>query len=406
MTEAAVLPTLAVVPFACHSECNIQLDVIGEILANNVIDLLSQSLHVRVISRLSATKYRKANWSFNEIKKSLGCDYVLHGSYSEQQHGLSIEFQLSIASTGVSIWEDVITCGIREILDSNSYLVKYLANCTAQKIFESGIPGSNAESLGSLETYALYINAINNMHANDSERFSQSKASFQQILKRHPYNSDILAFMAQWHILRLHREGGWKNRASNAVIHSIRRYVDDALDFNPCSDYAIAIKAVVETQFFKDVNLGVDLISRQLGAAQNDPRVQSLKALVYSSAKRHLEATTSIDKAIELSPLDPQLEFFYAIAAAAHYLSERFALAEQYAHRSIQLNSVHTSPWRTLVATQVAIGEMGQAKLTAQHLLKLEPEFTVESWLNHWSGDKQDGQQSAARLSAAGIPMR
>lgn len=406
MTEVAVLPTLAVVPFAYDGEINAQLDVIGEILANNTINLLSQSLHLKVISRLSATKFRKVEWSFTEIQQRLGCDFVLHGSYTEQQNTLSINFRLSVVSTANAIWEDNIHCAVRDILDSNSYLINYLANSTAQKIFESGISGYNTDSLGSLETYALYVNAINYMHASDSESFSRSKDCFMKILQRHPHNSDIQAYLAQWHLLRMHRKGGWGIRAQESAVQSIREYIDKALEFNPGNDHAIAIKAVVETQLFDDVDGGLELITSRLGSSQNDPRVQSIKSLVYLAAKRLDDATASIDKAIELSPLDPQLEHFYAVAAAAHYQAERYVLAGQFAQRSIQLNAIHTSPLRTLIAVQVAIGELDLAKLTAKRLLNLEPEFSVESWLNHWSGDKQIGKEFAARLSAAGIPLR
>ena len=130
MKKNAVLPILAFVPFAYMGEGKAKLDVIGEILANNVISLLSQSLHLKVISRLSATKFRKIKWSFTELHQKLACDFVLHGTYAEHQSGLCIKLRLSIVSTTHAIWEDKIHCDVRDILDSNSYLVTHLASNT------------------------------------------------------------------------------------------------------------------------------------------------------------------------------------------------------------------------------------------------------------------------------------
>ncbi len=406
MKKNAVLPILAVVPFAYMGEGKAKLDVIGEILANNVISLLSQSLHLKVISRLSATKFRKIKWSFTELHQKLACDFVLHGTYAEHQSGLCIKLRLSIVSTTHAIWEDKIHCDVRDILDSNSYLVTHLASNTAQKIYEKRILGENTDSLRSLDTYELYIGAINSMHANDNESFFRSRDCFMQILNRHPHNSDIQTFIAQWQFLRLNRKGGWAIREEAEAIQSIRGQIDKALDLNPGNDHAIALKAVIETQVFKNVKGGLELITNRLSHGKNDPRVHASSSLVYFSVERSDDATACIDAAIDLSPLDPQLEHFYTIAAAAYYLADRYVLAEQFAQSSIQLNSIHTSPLRALVAIQVALGEIGLAKLTAQRLLSLEPEFTVDSWVKHWSGGPQLAEKFASHLSAAGIPQR
>ena len=204
----------------------------------------------------------------------------------------------------------------------------------------------------------------------------------------------------------MHRKGGWQLREQPDAKKTLCGYIDKAMDLNPENEYARAIKGVVEVHIFKDIDSGLERIDSVLKSHKNDPRIYSLGSLIYLAAHRTEEAVACIDTAIELSPLDPQLEQFYAVAAAAHYQADRYALAEPFAQRSIKLNSIHTSPLRTLIAIQSASGDTRSAKATAQKLMALEPEFTVESWLKHWSGQVVDGRQFAAHLTAAGIPLR
>lgn len=402
--SGTVLPTLAVIPFEFTGRPGDPLDAIGEILANNVINLLCGSLHINVISRLSATRFRGKLWSCSDISGKLNCDFVLYGSYSENNNALSIEFHLTDISADSNIWFDRIQCSVYDIVDARSGLVADLARNAEQRIYKSRITLVDVESLDSLETYSLYISGINLMHAETEDQFLLSKDCLTRIASRQPHHSTVNALLSLWHLLKIQRTGGWTLRDQQQTSAVIRHFVDKSLHLNPGNEFAMALKGTIEAQFFKNLEQGLALVKNALATHRKDPKIFSFSALVFMSGRNYIDAAMCVEKTILLSPLDPQLEFFYAVAAAAYYHTGQLERAEIYAGKSLQLNPMHTSPLRTIIATQMARDEPELARENAHRLMQVDPQFTVNSWLDHWSGDTEDGQKFAQHLLTAGIP--
>src|SRR5207249_4525910 len=74
-------PTIAVIPFSARS-LDPQQDLIGEVLADEIISALSRTTHMHVISRLSTTAFRGRTASLEEVCGALHAGYVLTGSYN------------------------------------------------------------------------------------------------------------------------------------------------------------------------------------------------------------------------------------------------------------------------------------------------------------------------------------
>ncbi len=402
--SGTVLPTLAVIPFEFTGGQGEPLDAIGEILANNVINLLSGSLHINVISRLSTTRFRGKLWSCSDVSDKLNCDFVLHGSYAENNNALSIEFHLTDIGADSNIWFDRIQCNVYDIVDARSGLVADLAKNAEHRIFKSTVTLADVESLDSLETHSLYISGINLMHAETEDQFMLSKDCLTQIASRQPHHSTVNALLSLWHLLKVQRTGGWTLRDQQQTSAVIRHFVDKSLSLHPGNEFAMALKGTVEVQFFKNLEQGLVLVRNALATQRKDPIIFTFCALVFLSGRLYNDAAKCVEKAILLSPLDPQLEFFYAVAAATYYHTGQLEQAETYAEKSLLLNPMHTSPLRTIIATQMARNEPELARENAHRLMQVDPKFTVNSWLEHWSGDSEDGKNFAQHLMSAGIP--
>ena len=76
-----VLPLLAVVPFSGRF---IKPDhqVVGEVLAEEMIRSFSRSSSMNVVSRLSTTAFRDRNTTPEDLRKVLKANFVLSGAYS------------------------------------------------------------------------------------------------------------------------------------------------------------------------------------------------------------------------------------------------------------------------------------------------------------------------------------
>ena len=72
-------PTIAVIPFAARGVAP-EHQVLGEVLADEVISSLSRTPELNVISRLSTTAFRGRETSLAELGAHLNANYVLSAS--------------------------------------------------------------------------------------------------------------------------------------------------------------------------------------------------------------------------------------------------------------------------------------------------------------------------------------
>src|SRR4029453_965272 len=98
-SQTALRPTIAVIPFACH-DGSASLLAVGEVIADEVIAILSRSPELRVVSRLSTTAFRGRGARLEDIRAFLGATYVLTGAYRSSGAGIVVNVELIDARTG------------------------------------------------------------------------------------------------------------------------------------------------------------------------------------------------------------------------------------------------------------------------------------------------------------------
>jgi tetratricopeptide (TPR) repeat protein len=74
---------------------------------------------------------------------------------------------------------------------------------------------------------------------------------------------------------------------------------------------------------------------------------------------RFVEAIPYFEKAIELSPHDPQRWAYYSYRSLAHLLAEEFELAIDWANKAIRVPNFHFWP---LAHRASALGHLGRAE--------------------------------------------
>jgi adenylate cyclase len=111
------------------------------------------------------------------------------------------------------------------------------------------------------------------------------------------------------------------------------------------------------------------------------------------------------ERAMRISPRDPNMAAFIAGMGGAHLICGRFDQALELVQRATQESPNFIGSHRLLVTVLGHIGRMDEARLAAQRLLELAPKLTVSS-LQSVSPfkDPEFRKRIAEIFLAAGVP--
>lgn len=395
-----LLPTVAVVPFTSRSR-NSHDHVVGEILADDIISLLSRSLEINVISRLSTTVFRDNKASPQNIGNSLSADFILSGRYFEVGGKLEFDIELSEVKSGHVLWADRTTTSANFVFDSPE-TVDWIVSSVQRAIFTREVSLSRWSPLSSLQNHTLLMGAVALMHRFSFTDFNNAKRLLDALLDRAPKQPVPLAWMARWHVLRVQQ--GWAGDVL-AEASTALEYTKRALDIDPDNVLALASEGFVLTNLLKRLDDAKNCYDRALEISPNDAVVRLLRGTLFAFRGDGGLAMRDTERSLHLTPFDPLRFFFLSLSASACIAAEDYERALQLADKSLRSNSTHTSTLRVKAVAQMRLNKADEALLTGQKLLKLQPNLRVSDWLNNSpSRDFPVGKAFGETLREIGIP--
>lgn len=397
--------SIGVLPFKFLGSAADDKAVIGDVLASSVTSGLSKSSLLSVISWLSTAKFKDSGCDAYEVSRSLQCNYVLSGSYQCSANRLAITFELADCQTQRVVWSDSMHSTVEKLMTYDSEVINDVVQLTAKFIVKNEVELARLEPLESLGLHTRYISGLQDMHSHNDTCFYRAKDCFDYILERYPDYATIKALLAQWRVLKLNRSGGWKSIDDSHGCVVAESLLQSALDSNPTNPLALTMLGLVMTQFKMNPEKGLELYDLAERYNPNEPVLLTYKAAALSYIGQSASAIRYAEKAIALSPFDPQMGLFHTCAAAAYYNAGECGNAERHAEIAFKMNPSHTSALRTLVAIKVDLGKEKEARSKAMELLSLDPEFTTSSYLTKSpSAGYLSCKRMVESLERAGVP--
>ncbi len=391
-------PTIAVVPFIGRHVAP-EHEVVGDIIADGVITQMSRSGLMRVISRLSTSAFR-GRADLATISTQLAAGFVLSGSYSVLGDRVVINAELADVRRNDVIWADRLVGPIDDLLQMHSQLILALTDASSQALINAAVQRAQVLPVPQLESHALLLGGINLMHRSTAHDLERSRELLDAVSERHNRVATPWAWLAKWHILNIIQG---RSADAAAEFRQAIDIADRALDLEPTSSLALAIKGHVQC------HLGTQLDeSRQLLLQATDANPNDHTAWLYAGFWSTLwgdpaDAVRESERALELSPLDPQRFFIEMLVAHsylhAHQLDKAIAMCQQ----SLRRNRYYLGSLRALITAQVESGDLDAAQDTCNVLLSLQPDLTITKFLQY--GDQSELRRRAtSALEQAGVP--
>jgi adenylate cyclase len=408
-------PTIAVIPFAARG-AEPGHALIGEAVADELIAALSKTAELHVISRLSTTAFAGragsegagSSGSSNgasalaDIRQHLGATYVLSGRCTVIGSNMSLFVELAEADGGRIVWADNLKGSVAGLFNPNDDMLSRIVAAVSSAVMKHELGRAQNHALPTLEGYTLLLGAVAMMHRTDYHDFDKARQMLEHLIQRSRKHPVPHAWLAQWHVLRVQQ--GWATDVeaeTKLAMDSTRR----ALDSEPDCSLALTIDGLVRTNLLKDMEGAANSYERALSVNPNESLAWLLKGTLHAFQGDGLLAMDHTNKALSLSPLDPQKYFYDSLAATAALSAGNYERALELAKKSLKANRTHTSTLRAMAIAQVQLGQITDAKNTATALLKLQPDLTVRGYLSrNPSSQYITGRLWSKALKTAGIP--
>jgi class 3 adenylate cyclase/tetratricopeptide (TPR) repeat protein len=393
--------TVAVIPFSARA-VQTEHEVLGQILADDVISALSQAPEVNVVSRLSTTAFRGREIEIETIGSYLSADYVVSGSYHVDRERITLHAQLTETRSKQVTWSKSFKGSVKGVIAGNDDLAGPLVAETCAAMMMRELHRSQGQSLQTLESHTLLLSSITLMHRISPLASQRAQQMLQALIERTPRLASPYAWLAKWHVLRVTQ--GWSDDVQadgKLALDNTKR----ALDRDATLSLAMTVEGQVNTYILKRLDVAEERYEAALRENPNDSLAWLLKGTLHAFRDEGEQAVRHTRQALKLSPLDPLKYYFDSLAATAALSAGDCLRAVALAERSLRLNRTHGSTLRVLIAALWRLGRAEEARARAQELLRLDPEFRVSTFLERSPSAAFDGGRRVAQaLELAGVP--
>jgi adenylate cyclase len=396
-----LLPAIAVVPFETW-HAGLDTHLIGEAIADEMIEQLSKSPDLTVISRLTTSLFRGRDMASGVIGAHLQANYILAGSYAVESGTISLQAELAEAKSGVIVWAGALRSRVTGIIGPDHDPIDQIVAEIRAAIAIREVQRTRTQSLPNLQGYTLLMAALTLMHRLSLHDFEESHHLLLTLTDRARRQPLPQAWLAKWHVLRVQQ--GWSPDAKQDAREALQ-CTRQALDSDPDCSLALAVDGIVHTTLLKRLDIAAERYDKAIASNPNDSLAWLLRGTMYAFMGQGERAMADTQWALRLSPFDPHRHFYESLAGTACLAAGEYERALRHGQRSLLANKTHTSTLRVIAIAQWRLGFGDDARHTVARLLKLDPGLTVARYLERTpAAPFATGRDWSDALHQAGLP--
>jgi TolB-like protein len=364
-------PTVAVLPLDNMSG-DPEQDYFSDGITEDIITLLSKNRSLLVIARNSVFAFKGRGSDVRLIGRELGADYVVEGGVRKLGQQLRITVHLIETQGGRLVWAEQYDRSLEQMLQVQDQITTTI---TAR--IEPGI--GSAERLRTerippqaLQAWDFFRLGTKHFYKSTSEDNLEAQRFFRHAIALDPDLAQAYGFLSYAMILRmLYFDAEPKEEQLKEALTIAKNGV--ALDDQDALVRFTYGRALLAQRAYGDALAELEE-ALKLNPALPVVYCGLADSLAYEG--RFAEAMPYFEKAISLSPHDPQRWAFYSYGALAHLFATEFAQAEQWAWKAIRIPNCHYWPFAHRVAALGHLDRKEDLRHALQELLQRKPGFT------------------------------
>lgn len=369
-------PSIAVLPFS-----NMSADPDQEYFADGMVEEIITALsHMRwlfVIARNSSFTYKGRAVDVKQVGRELGVRYVLEGSVRKSGNRVRITGQLIDASTGAHLWADRFDGTVEDVFDLQDQVTASVVGAIAPRLENAEIERAKRKPTESLDAYDYYLRGMAALHAWKREANQEALSHFSKAIRLDPNFASAYGMAARCYSMR--KASGWMADPAAEIERTIslaRRAVelgkDDAVALSTAGIGLAFVAGRLEE--------GAALIERALALDPNLAWAWVFSGWVKAWLGEPDVALEHVERAMRLSPHDPQIHSMESAVALTHFFAGRYDDALSWAQTAARTQT-HTLLIATCVAAASAalVGEQVEATRAMTRLRELDPTLRLSN---------------------------
>jgi adenylate cyclase len=367
-------PSIAVLPFQNISG-DPEQGYFADGMVEEIITALSRIRWLFVIARNSSFTYKGQAIDVKQVGRELGVRYVLEGSVRKAGGRVRITGQLIDALTGAHLWADRFDGEIEDVFELQDKIAINVAGVIEPTLRQAEIGRARRKRPDSLDAYDLYLRALPFAYTSMPQDAERALPLLERAIALEPDYAVAHAIIAWCHEQRYLR-GGLHEEAKTTALHHARLAI--AVGGDDATTLAVA-GLVIGFLEPRDYESALDAFDRSLALSNSSALALGLSALTRAWHGESEIAIEQAELALRLSPFDPLTNQRHMAIAIAHFVAGRFEKSAVAANRSVQANPRFSPPYWMRTAALANLGRVDEAKMIAQRLIEVQPQFTISS---------------------------
>jgi adenylate cyclase len=353
--------SIAVLPFIDMSPAHDQ-EYLGDGLAEELINLLSQLRDLKVIGRTSSFSFKKKDVDLKTIGKTLNATTILEGSIQKAGNRIRITAQLINTDDGYHIWSQRYDREMDDIFALQDDICSKIAEHLRLTLLKGDETVVEKKPTDNIQAYELYLKGDFNYKKYTAEGFEKAIEYFTKAVELDPNYVD-----AWWSLGTAYWDTqSWLLVQDKSVIEKVRYCAKKAIEideFNPNGHFLLALVYMNADWNWKragaEIALGNKYNQKQeAGFLPLEPFYRGMLYGDFDFAVRQLQ------KAIDKDPLSVMYLLFLALIylyGIHNYEQTRIIL-----YRILQLNNHFIEAWRPMCLSYLFEGKFALAMEYAQ----------------------------------------
>jgi len=370
-------PSIAVLPFQNMSG-DPEQEYFADGIVEDIITALSRFKSLFVIARNSSFTFKGRAVDIKEVGRRLGVRYVLEGSVRKASGKVRITGQLIDAVTRAHIWVDRFERDLTDIFALQDEVTLAVVSAIEPKMLQTEIAMATRRRPENLTAYDFYLRAMPQYYLATREGTAEAIRLAHRALELDPRFGSVAALAGVCHMLNV--AWGYSNDPQFDRKEAVR-LARLALSIDNSDPETLARASQTSAWMVGDSEAEIEMADRAVALNPNSWGTWNSRGMVYRIAGLPEEAIRSYERAIRMSPVDPQLHMTLHGIGVASIELRRFDEAIVAGKKALRQKPSFGAAYRCLASAFAHLGRNGEAHDAAARVLEIDPAFTISAYI-------------------------
>lgn len=394
-------PSIAILPFQNMSG-DPEQEYFADGMADDITTELSRFKSLFVIARSSSFAYKGKSIDTRQIGRELGVRYVLEGSVRKAGNRVRISGQLVEAESGAHLWAERFDGSLDDVFELQDNVTTKVVSAITHSMNTAEGERARRKPVESLDAYDCYLRGLAALYQYDREGNDRALEFARRAIEIDPRFIPPYGLVIR--CLSRSKVQGWvtDEERDQAEIRRLAAHVaiagrDDAVALGWAGGGLAYVCFELED--------GAALIDAALAMNQNLANAWIRRGLVSCFLGDHMAALEQSNRAVRLSPLDPEVHVAQGTLAWSHFFTRRFDEAVTWARQALARDAKYIGAFTVLIAGMALAGKVDEARAMGTRILQLYPQGSIANARRQTPfRRREDNDLMIDGLRLAGIP--